>query len=323
MGGDWLTKCAGSSSDSRCETLNIIRVFFGSLSFTFSLFMIFLIWLYKKYMFFSQRLILYLSIAALADTIPYMMGTVDHEFGCKAQGYLMTYFDWTCVAWVSVITANGYRLIKEEMSYESSESLFHLICWFIPALLAGIPFIWDAYGHSGPWCWIKGEKTMENVLRFLVWYGPVLVIVLGLSGLLIYLRVYIKRQNRSYETYNPEQENTKTAKWREVRILFTYPLVFVLLSIVPLIARVQMAFKSDTSFPLILITSITAPMLGAANTLLYSCSPDMRQQIKPSSIWNEIRHRKRQTLAESYNFTEESPGCDEALLAGPSSNGFT
>ena len=67
------------------------------------------------------------------------------------QGYLMTYFDWTCVAWVSVITANGYRLIKEEISYESSESLFHLICWFIPALLAGIPFIWDAYGHSGPW----------------------------------------------------------------------------------------------------------------------------------------------------------------------------
>ena len=41
---------------------------------------------------------------------------------------------------------------------------------------------------------------MENVLRFLVWYGPVLVIVLGLSGLLIYLRVYIKRQVRKKDT---------------------------------------------------------------------------------------------------------------------------
>ena len=31
----------------------------------------------------------------------------------------MTYFDWTCVGWVCVITANMYRLVKEEMSFES------------------------------------------------------------------------------------------------------------------------------------------------------------------------------------------------------------
>ena len=67
------------------------------------------------------------------------------------QGFLMTYFDWTCVAWICVITANMYRLVKEEISFESSESLFHLACWFLPGIIAGVPFIWDAYGHSGPW----------------------------------------------------------------------------------------------------------------------------------------------------------------------------
>ena len=54
--------------------------------------------------------------------------------------------------------------------------------------------------------WIKGENTMENVLRFLVWYGPVLVIVLGLSGLLVYLRVYIKRQVREIIPGGPERD---------------------------------------------------------------------------------------------------------------------
>ena len=49
--------------------------------------------------------------------------------------------------------------------------------------------------------------------------------------------------------------------------------------------RVQMALSEQTSFALVLLTSITAPLLGAANTLLYSCSQDMRQQIRPSFIW--------------------------------------
>ena len=47
--------------------------------------MIFVIWLFKKYLFFSQRLILYLSIATLCDSVPYMMGTIDSPFGCKFQ----------------------------------------------------------------------------------------------------------------------------------------------------------------------------------------------------------------------------------------------
>ena len=52
---------------------------------SFSLFMIFVIWLFKKYMFFSQRLILYLGIAALFDSIPYMMGNIEHGIGCQIQ----------------------------------------------------------------------------------------------------------------------------------------------------------------------------------------------------------------------------------------------
>lgn len=307
MARDWLSKCP-NEDDSRCQTLTIIRVLFGTSSFVLSLFMIFVIWLFKKYLFFSQRLILYLSIATLCDSVPYMMGTIDSPFGCKFQGFLMTYFDWTCVGWIIVITANMYRLVKEELSFESSESLFHLACWFLPGIVAGIPFIWDAYGHSGPWCWIKGDTKMEQTLRFLVWYGPVMAIVITLTVMLIYLRVHTKRQNRTYAAYNPEEEDAKSRKWREVRVLFLYPLVFIIISVCPLITRIQMALNDQTSFPLVLLASMSAPLLGAVNTLLYSCGADMRQQIRPSFIWQELKHRKRQTLAENYNFAEENSG---------------
>jgi len=149
---------------------------------------------------------------------------------------------------------------------------------------------------------------LQQTLRFLVWYGPVLVIVILLTCLMIYLRVHTKRQNRSYAGYNPEEESAKSRKWREVRILFMYPIVFIAISVCPLITRIQMALNDQSSFPLVLMTSITAPLLGAVNTLLYSCSADMRQQMRPSFIWEELKHRKRQTLAETYNFAEENSG---------------
>ena len=46
-----------------------------------------------------------------------------------------------------------------------------------------------------------------------------------------------------------------------------------------------MALNDQTSFPLVLLASMSAPLLGAVNTLLYSCGADMRQQIRPSFIW--------------------------------------
>jgi hypothetical protein len=214
------------------------------------------------------------------------MPSLEHSFGCKLQGYLMTYFDWTCVAWICVITANMYSHVKEQFNLQAHESLFHMACWGLPALVSGVPLIWDAYGHSGPWCWIKGTSNLHQILRFLVWYGPVMFIVLALTVLLIYLRIYTKRQNRSYGSYNPEEEQIKSRKWREVRVVFLYPIVFIGISTFPLLTRIQMAISpSESSFPLVLLTSITAPLLGAVNMVLFSCSADMRQQIRPRFIW--------------------------------------
>ena len=51
-----------------------------------------------------------------------------------------------------------------------------------------------------------------------------------------------------------------------------------------------MALNDQTSFPLVLLASMSAPLLGAVNTLLYSCGADMRQQIRPSFIWVSAPH---------------------------------
>lgn len=325
MGGwfsksDWLDKCAEDDhNDSRCTSLNVIRISVGLLSFFCSAFMIFIIWAFKRYLFFSQRLLLFLSIAGMLDTLPYIMGSVESDIKCKIQGYLMTYFDWVCVGWISVITANIYRLVKHEKSYESQEMLFHLVCWFLPLIIAGIPLLTDSYGHSGPWCWIKGDTPWDNVMRFLVWYGPVLVIVISLTAILVYLRIHTKRERDTWSGYSPEEENAKWKKWKEVRILFLYPIVFICISFFPLITRIHMALNTQSNFVLVLLTSITAPLLGTANTLLYSCGAEMRAQIRPKALWEELRHRRHRTEGENYpviddDFNEATRERDEDIM---------
>ena len=45
---------------------------------TYSVFVIALIWLFKKYKFFVQRLILYLSVAAFLSSIAYILVSQPH-----------------------------------------------------------------------------------------------------------------------------------------------------------------------------------------------------------------------------------------------------
>jgi len=59
--------------------------------------MIFTIWLFRKYNILAQRLILFLSTAALFDTIGYIMGDMTPDGSqCDFEGWWMTYFGEFC-----------------------------------------------------------------------------------------------------------------------------------------------------------------------------------------------------------------------------------
>ncbi|WAR27278.1 hypothetical protein MAR_012982 [Mya arenaria] len=70
-------------------------------------FIIFVIWLYKKYIAFSQRLILYMTIAGFSISIAYLMGDL-HPDGplCEFQAFWMQLFQWGVLTWISCITFN-------------------------------------------------------------------------------------------------------------------------------------------------------------------------------------------------------------------------
>ena len=93
----------------KCLILHRIKFSVSLLSFLASLFMIFIIWLFRKYEVFRQRLILYLSISSALTSLTYLFATTPEttaETKCSIDGFLATYCDWSVLLWILNITIN-------------------------------------------------------------------------------------------------------------------------------------------------------------------------------------------------------------------------
>jgi hypothetical protein len=170
---------------------------------------IFIILLFKKYHFFSQRLVLWLSVAALLDSIGYMISEprTTKDTSCIFEAFWMTFFDWTVLLWVSCIIFNLYRNVAKHQQTNKLEWVYHLISWGLAFFIACLPFSDGiVYGPAGLWCWIQYGY---NGWRFGIWFVPLFVGVTIMVIAYSYIVFLIKRRSRRWEapgTCNPEEE---------------------------------------------------------------------------------------------------------------------
>lgn len=269
--------------EQKCDVIVGLKRGFGSLSLIGCVFMVGTIWLFRKYQVRSQRLILYLTIAAFFDTIGYMMGklTVDGP-RCDFEAWWMTYFDWTVLAWTSCITFDLYMLLTRRKIIAHWK--YHIICWIVPLIISVLPFIGDNYGPAGAWCWIKHSSP---AWRFCIWYIPLFLTIIAM--LVLWSRtIYLHKRNTPLpggQDVNSEmmrtliEEDMKTLRW--------YPLVYLLLSFFPLILRIHNAFTAEGQdvYFLWIMTAITAPLQGACNAVVFGLDPDTRSKLS----WFQVK----------------------------------
>ncbi|RDD39780.1 G-protein coupled receptor 1 [Trichoplax sp. H2] len=137
---------------SKCSTIVIVKRILASISIVGSFAMIFLIWLFNKHQFFAQRLLLFLSIAALLDSVSYVMGDIQ-EAGplCTFEAVMLSIFDWAVLLWITIITFNLYWNAVAKKSTERFEIYYHLVAWGVPVVISVLPFIGNQYGPAGAW----------------------------------------------------------------------------------------------------------------------------------------------------------------------------
>lgn len=255
-----------------CNVVKYVQLLCPSLSIAGSFFVIFVIWLFKMYRSYVQRLILALAFSASLQSVSYLVGNIySHNVNsvCLMQAFMMQYFLWSTLSWVISITVNMVFIVRE-IEGEKYEYHFHLFSWLNPLVWALIPLILNKYGHAGIWCWVKKDFPM---LRFGVWYLPLLIICVLLGMTYFWMYFYKKHLVRTSSTvYRIDRMEENKVYRNEVKPLIAYPLIYIILTVPIFIYRLYDALhpNEEPLFPLLIAAVLSAPSVGSCNAVAYA-----------------------------------------------------
>ncbi|KAL5004296.1 hypothetical protein ScPMuIL_017752 [Solemya velum] len=119
-----------------------------------------------------------------------------------------------------------------------------------------------------------------------IWYGPLVIIIGMMFVVYVYLSVRLSRQVSTWEgTYDPDTERRKELLKDDIKPLRAYPFVYLAVSLFPLINRIQNAIDDQHPvFALVLLGSISAPLHGALNALVFGLDRETFSRLTPSQI---------------------------------------
>ncbi|AWP13385.1 putative cyclic AMP receptor-like protein A-like [Scophthalmus maximus] len=289
------------SEDYRCVVILTVKRATGTISLAGCLFMLFVIWLLRRYHSLAQKMILSLTVAAFFDSVAYVMGESHPEGSlCDFQAWWLTYFDWSALAWVCLITLNLYFNLVREISTNRYEMLYHLMAWGVPLVMASLPLLKGYYGPAGAWCWITDDHV---AWRFGIWYVPLFSLIFLM--ICCYARIIYVANNRLQSwlgTFNPERERRKVCfnPWPTPTCGFlpvpTFPGV---------VGRLHNAvYPQDPSFSLTLLHVLSAPLHGLANAFVFGLDRDWWSLLSPTGMQLALQSR----LCDRTRIGEYHPG---------------
>eukprot|EP01147_Barroeca_monosierra_P007733 gene7733-7731_t len=309
-------------SHEQCEVIIYTRIACAALSLIGCATILFSIWLYRKQRNFAQRLVMWLTVAATFDSIPYFFGTQHppNDAFCDIQAFWVSVFDWVVLLWICALTFYLHMLIIQGRDTARYERGYHLIVWGLPLIPAVIPLAFQAYAPAGAWCWIVETQVL---MRFVLWYIPMLILLIGIgiSYAMMYRRLRYdtmifkgSHENAVQEEFESHEENIRTLRW--------YPVVYVVLAIFSIINRIQNAVHpSRPIFALYLLHSFSSPLQGVFNAFVYLTNVATWTSCNFRSIKKALFHRLSSPEMEEYTVqSSKTSREDDAELLETSSS---
>lgn len=296
----------------------------GFVSLLASCFVVFIIVLFKKWQFFTQRLILYLattsvlfSLAAILQRIDYNnVETTHYNNFCVFAGFLSQVSGWMVLNSVISIMASLLLTAFSNKRAEKFEIVFLLLIFVFPLTFNWIPFIKSTYGRAGAWCWIRSKDDVTcqksefgQVLQLVLWYIPLYVVMFIMIVLYAIVLVKLHRTKRNWTgTLDPQGKKMQEQMTKEMLPLIAYPLVFFLLAIPPFINRIHGAAAPQNPEPVLwFISAALFPLQGGVIAVAFSLDPETRKRLKPANFKAAFKNFFKNKEVEEYNF----PGNEE------------
>ena len=284
---------------------------------------------FKKYLFFTQRLILYLCVAAslnaTAEILRLHSVFFDVESGwqrrlCMASGCFEQVSAWWQLLAVSCITLSVFVKVLCNRNPEKVEILFPILIFILPLTINWIPFINSTYGRAGAWCWIRNVDSeckpipFGQFLRFALWFVPLYIILFFLLVSYFLILCKIRLQKRKWHgRYDPDAEEQREKMRKEVWPLLWYPAFYIFLNIFPLINRTQGAISPHHPVLVLwLLQAISSPLQGGFVCVAYALDNETFR--RRNFTWILTICRKSPEIREYRH--EIYPGDTDSLLLG-------
>ena len=277
-----------------------------------------LILLFKKHYFYAQRLILYLCIAAMLNSLAISLRfqrlayNIDNN-ATKWICILTAAFDqttaWTELLAIACIVFNLALKVVFRVNTEKLEMVYILLTFIFPIFINWIPFIKETYGHAGAWCWIRSTTPMDDgscpgfsfgtYLRFILWYIPLYIIILVMIATYV-LVIYKVRRQRHHWTgkYDPESERVKEKMQQEVRPLLWYPLIYFVINIFPFANRVHDAIVADPELALWILHAVISPLQGGVIAVAYTLDKETLRRLNCARLKAALFRLRKDTITE-------------------------
>ena len=281
------------------------------------IFAISIVILFKKWKFFSQRLILYLIISAMLNSVVLIIRRLDYNNGfCIFTAFTGQVTTWMVLLAISVITVYLFLRAVYNKNIERYEILCLFFIFAFPVSFSWIPFVKNTYGHAGVWCWIRTLNedcsffVFGQVLQLVLFYIPIFTILLILITLYLIILWNIQSRKKKWTGLSDLSVTQQSAKKHdklqsETLFLLVYPLIYFILSIPLIINRIQSwANPLNPSLVLWYLSGITHPLQGGIISLAFTLDSKTRHRLKWPHIRAAIKNYGGKKVVSEYTLGE-------------------
>ena len=261
---------------------------------------------------FTHRISLYLLFSISLTEVTFCLQTAMYNYdssstayvaGCKAIGFLLEFSVWVMLLYMSVLVFHlacltilieirstiligvTYRVLILTLSEPAEnterkarhqavilESCYVLLPILIPLSFVWIPFIHDAYGLAGAWCWIRQKDDNCNpiiagvVEQYALWYVPQFVLCTVNTIAILAILVILCKQLYVQKTQDEVYKNVL----RENAPLMIYPVLYQVFNWVSLAQRIHETITNNASYLLWMMHAVIPPLWGLFFAVSYS-----------------------------------------------------
>ena len=325
-----LSNCS-SFTERDLKIIEITGAISSFISILGCLFVIVIMVTYKKYVFSTQRFILYLTISVLLDA---MVNVIDgggyhflskHKISCEVIGFIKVYLIWSILLSLLCILI---ELVLHTICQRASgpiEWVYIPVIFLLPATTTWIPFIHGAYRRVNGECDIQTinpenctKSTYGLVLKAFLWWIP-LYLTISIGGI-IYITVLCRLRHNRHK-YTPLVELDREIVYQRgvqgVSHLKWYPLLYFAINLIPIVTSSLEYWKPNkTNLTLLVISTIIKGLQGSFIAIVFALDSKTRKRLK----WKYFRAAFLQNVLCRENI-EEYPilptNCSDSLKATP------